>query len=116
MPQVCKQFCKKSILCHSPVVIKINSLMSTYGANPCKAFAAPAAKGAGNLAKAAAAAADAGNVALVRPLGKVTPRSAAAAFLVFHVFVINYTIERVFVHVEKKGKKIMRLVEIIKTQ
>lgn len=58
----------------------------TYGVNPCKAFAAPAAaaNGAGNLAKAAAAAADAGNVALARPLGIVTPRSAAAAFfLVF---------------------------------
>lgn len=54
----------------------------TYGVNPCKAFAAPAAaaNGAGNLAKAAAAAADAGNVALARPLGIVTPRSAAAAF------------------------------------
>lgn len=60
----------------------------TYGVNPCKAFAAPAANGAGNLAKAAAAAADAGNVALARPLGKVTPRSAAAAFFSFCFFLL----------------------------
>lgn len=64
----------------------MSSLMSkhetcTYGVNPCKAFApAAAANGDGSLAKAAAAAAaDAGNVGLARPLGIVTPRSAAAA-------------------------------------
>lgn len=91
----------------------------TYGVNPCKAFAAPAAAANGDgcnlAAKAAAAAADAGKVALARPLGIATPRSAAAAFYFFLFFlvVINYTIERVFVRVEKKGKKIMRLVEII---
>lgn len=61
----------------------------TYGVNPCKAFAAPAANGAGSLAKAAAAAADAGNVGRARPLGKVTPRSAAAAFfLVCFMFLL----------------------------
>lgn len=57
----------------------------TYGANPCKALAAPAAaaNGAGSLAKAAAAAAAAGKAALARPLCIDTPRSAAVAVIDF---------------------------------
>lgn len=60
----------------------------TYGANPCKALAAPAAaaNGAGSLAKAAAAAAAAGKAALARPLCIGTPRSAAVAVYRFRAY------------------------------